>query len=147
MGIWLPGEHPKQSHRPYWTWKSQEGKMKEMSTGYLQVQRLSPLWDVLLTSECSDHLNWETSHQVRNTLSTKPSTSAIDFGSILKIGRGRNTRESNSCMRQKKPISKVSYDSYTWGKCHDRMGGLWQWDKPPEMHISFLIIILYLSII
>lgn len=78
--------------------------MKEMSTGYLQVQRLSPLWDTLLTSECSDHLNWEASRQVRNTLSTKPSTSAVDFGSILKIGRGRNTGESNTCTRQKKPI-------------------------------------------
>lgn len=90
----------------FWTQKSQGGEMKETSTGYLQVQRLSPLWDALLTSECSDHLNWETSHEVRNTLPTKPSTSAVDFGSILKTGRGRNTGEFNTCTRQKKPISQ-----------------------------------------
>lgn len=41
---------------------------------------------MLPTSAFSYYLNWKTSSHVRNTLSTEPSTSAVDFGSILKIG-------------------------------------------------------------
>lgn len=48
---------------------------------------------ILPISECSYYFNWEASSHVRNTLSTEPSTSPVDFGSILKIGRGRNIGE------------------------------------------------------
>lgn len=113
---------------------------------------------ILLTSECSYYLNWETSSQVRNTLSTKPSTSAVDFGSILKIGRGRKiggsdtswcmhmTEKANVLIIWLKSLAKVSYHNYIRGQSsyHFRIGGnwwLWQWANLPEIHISFLMII------